>query len=69
MGLKKKTFVIQWRNFESKRPFKLKVMHFLYLYIFLDFILIFSGIFQEFLRIKMCKNGFIKRGTRVVLTW
>ena len=65
MGLKKKKFVIQWRKFESKRPFKLKVMNLLSLYIFLDFILIF----QEFLEIKIHKKRFIKRMTHVELTW
>ena len=47
--------MIQWRKFESKRSFKLKVMNFSCLYIFLHFIFIF----QEFLEIKIRRKRFI----------
>ena len=43
-----KKFVIQWRNFESKRSSRNEVLNFLRLIIFSKFLMIF----QEFLELK-----------------
>ena len=52
-----------------KKAFSIESYEFLKFTYFSRFYFDFSGIFQEYLEIKIHKNGVYKRGTRAELTW